>query len=159
MRPATKRADEMQKRRFETRVESAALLERGRTMKTARVFGLVLALACLGFLGVTLAQVGFPPPPPKVSPAAGVIDMHVHPDPDVFGRALTDIEVVTVARRKGMRGIVLKNHVVPTADRAALAMQQVPGIEVWGGIVLNNSVGGINPAAVEWMHRMSGSRG
>lgn len=128
-------------------------------MKTARVSGFLLALACLGFLGVTVAQVGFPPPPPKVSPAAGVIDMHVHPDPDVFGRALTDIEVVTVARRKGMRGIVLKNHVVPTADRAALAMQQVPGIEVWGGIVLNNSVGGVNPAAVEWMHRMSGGRG
>jgi microsomal dipeptidase-like Zn-dependent dipeptidase len=105
------------------------------------------------------AQVGFPPPPPKVSPAAGVIDMHVHPAPDVFGRALTDIELATVARRKGMKGIVLKNHVVTTADRAAIAMEQVPGIEIWGGIVLNKSVGGINPSAVEWMHRMSGSRG
>jgi hypothetical protein len=104
-------------------------------------------------------QVGFPPAPPKVSPAAGVIDMHVHPDPDVFGRALNDYELALVARRKGMRGIVIKNHVVPTADRAALVMQQVPGIEVWGGIVLNKSVGGINPAAVEWMHRMSGNRG
>ncbi len=105
------------------------------------------------------AQVGFPPPPPKVSPAAGVIDMHVHPDPDVFGRALTDVEMATVARRKGLRGLVLKNHVGTTADRAALAMQAVPGIEIWGGIVLNHAVGGINPSAVEWMHRMSGSRG
>jgi microsomal dipeptidase-like Zn-dependent dipeptidase len=116
---------------------------------------LLAAFAC----GAAFAQVGFPPPPPKVSPAAGVIDMHVHPAPDVFGRALTDVELVTVARRKGMRGVVLKNHVVTTADRAALAMEQVPGIEVWGGIVLNSSVGGINPAAVEWMHRMSGNRG
>jgi hypothetical protein len=106
-----------------------------------------------------LAQVGFPPPPPKVSPAAGVIDMHVHPEPDVFGRALTDTELAMVARRKGMRGLVLKNHVVTTADRAFLAMNQVPGIEIWGGIVLNNSVGGVNPMAVEWMHRMSGGRG
>jgi len=117
------------------------------------------AAFALTISAVVLAQVGFPPPPPKVSPAAGVIDMHVHPAPDVFGRALTDIETVTVARRKGLRGIVLKNHVVTTADRAALALDQVPGIEVWGGIVLNNAVGGINPAAVEWMHRMSGSRG
>jgi len=124
--------------------------------KFARRFAVASALAVSA---VALAQVGFPPPPPKVSPAAGVIDMHVHPAPDVFGRALTDIETVTVARRKGLRGIVLKNHVVTTADRAALAMDQVPGIEVWGGIVLNNSVGGINPAAVEWMHRMSGGRG
>ena len=105
------------------------------------------------------AQVGFPPPPPKVSPAAGVIDMHVHSDPDVFGRALTDVEVAMVAKRKGLRGILLKNHVANTADRAALAMNAVPGIEIWGGIVLNNSVGGINPSAVEWMHRMSGGRG
>jgi hypothetical protein len=38
-------------------------------------------------------------------------------------------------------------------------MKVVPGIEIFGGIVLNNAVGGINPAAVEWMHRMSGGRG
>jgi microsomal dipeptidase-like Zn-dependent dipeptidase len=123
---------------------------------------LVASLISAGLLfgaNITQAQVGFPPPPPKVSPAAGVIDMHVHPDPDVFGRSLTDYELATIARRKGMRGIVIKNHVVTTADRAALVMQQVPGIEVWGGIVLNKSVGGVNPSAVEWMHRMSGGRG
>ena len=118
-----------------------------------------VAILAFSLSGPVLAQVGFPPPPPKVSPAAGVIDMHVHPAPDVFGRSLTDFEMATIARRKGMRGLVLKNHVVTTADRAALVMEQVPGIEVWGGIVLNSSVGGINPAAVEWMHRMSGSRG
>lgn len=105
------------------------------------------------------AQVGFPPPPPKVSPAAGVIDMHVHSHPDVFGRNMDDIDVATLARSRGMKGILLKNHVTTTADRAALVMKVVPGIEVWGGIVLNNAVGGINPDAVEWMHRMYGSRG
>jgi hypothetical protein len=105
------------------------------------------------------AQVGFPPPPPKVSPAAGTIDMHVHSHPDVFGRSMDDIDVATLARAKGMRGIVLKNHVANTADRAQLVMKVVPGIEAWGGIVLNNAVGGINPAAVEWMHRMYGGRG
>jgi hypothetical protein len=123
---------------------------------------LAAALAAAGcFVAGTsvLAQVGFPPPPPRVSPAVGVIDMHVHSDPDVFARALTDTEVSMVAKRKGLRGLVLKNHVANTADRAALAMQAVPGIEVWGGIVLNNAVGGVNPAAVEWMHRMAGGRG
>lgn len=130
-------------------------------MNTVRACGLavVLGASLLGAAGPTHAQVGFPPPPPKVSPAAGVIDMHVHPDPDVFGRALTDNELATLARRKGMRGIVIKNHVVTTNDRAAIVMQQVPGIEVWGGVVLNKSVGGLNPSAVEWMHRMSGGRG
>src|SRR5690349_21018202 len=72
---------------------------------------------------------------------------------------MDDIDVAVLAKRKGMRGIVIKNHVTMTADRAALVMKVVPGIEVFGGIVLNKSVGGINPAAVEWMHRMSGGRG
>ncbi len=118
-------------------------------------------LAAFGFLtsGFALAQVGFPPPPPKVSPAAGVIDVHVHSHPDVFGRNMDDIDVAQLAKTKGMRGIVLKNHVATTADRAALVMKVVPGIEVFGGIVLNKAVGGVNPAAVEWMHRMYGGRG
>src|SRR5207237_10773566 len=65
-----------------------------------------------------LAQAGFPPPPPKVSPAAGVIDMHVHSHPDVFGRNMDDIDVAQLAKVRGMRGIVLKNHISQTASRA-----------------------------------------
>ena len=104
-------------------------------------------------------QAAFPPPPPKVSPALGVIDMHTHTHPDVFGRNMDDIDLATLARARGMRGVVIKNHISETASRAALTMKAVPGIEVFGGIVLNNAVGGINPAAVEWMHRFYGSRG
>jgi hypothetical protein len=106
-----------------------------------------------------LAQAAFPPPPPKVSPAAGAVDMHVHSHPDVFGRNLDDIDIAQLARTRGMRGIVLKNHVAETASRAAIAMKVVPGIQVFGGIVLNRAVGGINPDAVEWMHRTYGGRG
>ncbi len=105
------------------------------------------------------AQAGFPPPPPKVSPAAGVIDMHVHSHPDVFGRNMDDIDITQLAKARGMRGIVLKNHVAETASRATLAMKVVPGVEVFGGVVLNKAVGGINPDAVEWMHRTYGGRG
>jgi len=118
----------------------------------------LIAFVCLGADGAA-AQAGFPPPPPKVSPAAGVIDMHVHSHPDVFGRNMDDIDVAQLARARGMRGIVLKNHISETASRAALVMKVVPGIEVFGGIVLNRAVGGINPDAVEWMHRIYGSRG
>jgi microsomal dipeptidase-like Zn-dependent dipeptidase len=85
--------------------------------------------------------------------------MHVHSHPDVFGRNMDDIDVAQLAKSRGMRGIVLKNHISETASRAALVMRVVPGIEVFGGIVLNNAVGGINPNAVEWMHRIYGSRG
>src|SRR6267142_3439505 len=75
-----------------------------------------------------------------------------------FAFAATE-DVAQAAKAKGMRGILLKNHVSETASRAALVMKVVPGIEVFGGIVLNKAVGGINPDAVEWMHRVYGSRG
>jgi len=117
-------------------------------------------LAALAFASSqAFGQAGFPPPPPKTSPAIGVIDFHVHSHPDVFGRNMDDIDIAQLAKSRGMRGIVLKNHVSTTADRAALVMKVVPGVEVWGGIVLNNAVGGFNPNAVEWMHRMYGGRG
>jgi len=121
----------------------------------------VAALATLAVLSFddAFAQAAFPPPPPKVSPAAGVIDMHVHAHPDVFGRNMDDIDVAQLAKARGMRGIVLKNHISETASRAALVMKVVPGIEVFGGIVLNRAVGGVNPHAVEWMHRVYGGRG
>ena len=123
-------------------------------MKT--IFAFVLAF----FTTQVFAQAAaFPPPPPKVSPAVGVIDMHVHSYPDVFGRNMDDIDVAQMAKARGMRGVLLKNHVSETASRAALAMKVVPGIEVFGGIVLNKAVGGINPDAVEWMHRVYGGRG
>ena len=121
--------------------------------KTMLAFGLAFAAS------QAYGQAGFPPPPPKVSPAQGVIDMHVHSHPDVFGRNMDDIDVAQLAKARGMRGILLKNHVSETASRAALVMKAVPGIEVWGGIVLNKAVGGVNPDAVEWMHRVYGGRG
>ncbi len=120
--------------------------------------GLLFAALTLG-CGQAFAQAAFPPPPPKVSPAAGVIDLHVHSHPDVFGRNMDDIDIARMAQSRGMKGIVLKNHISETASRAALVMKVVPGIEVFGGIVLNRAVGGINPVAVEWLHRFYGSRG
>ena len=119
-----------------------------------------LVLASFAFTAFqAFGQGAFPPPPPKVSPAVGVVDMHVHSHPDVFGRNMDDVDVATLAKARGMRGIVLKNHISETASRAALAMKAVPGIEVYGGIVLNKAVGGVNPDAVEWMHRVYGGRG
>jgi hypothetical protein len=122
---------------------------------------IALLLAASLVFGAThvFAQAAFPPPPPKVSPAAGVVDLHVHSHPDVFGRNMDDIDIANLAKARGMRGIVLKNHISETASRAALVTKVVPGIEVFGGIVLNKAVGGINPDAVEWMHRVHGSRG
>ena len=89
----------------------------------------------------------------------GVIDFHVHSGPDSRPRSVNDLEVARMTRRAGLRGIVLKNHFTMTADRAALAMAQVEGLEIFGGIVLNRAVGGINAEAVRQMVQFDGGRG
>lgn len=95
----------------------------------------------------------------KTNPVKGAIDFHVHTGPDVSARNLSDVELARLAARYEMRAIVLKNHVTMTADRANLVGQVAPGIEVFGGIVLNKAVGGMNATAVAAMAKMSGSRG
>ena len=90
---------------------------------------------------------------------AGAIDIHVHSDPDNRPRSIDAIDVAKLAKSRGMRAIVLKNHYDPTAALAYIVRKEVPGIEVFGGIDLNLTVGGINPAAVEHMTGVSGGWG
>jgi hypothetical protein len=94
-----------------------------------------------------------------VSPVAGLIDLHVHCAPDIFGRALDDGDAARHYRDRGMEGFVLKGHTLVTADRAWLARRHVEGIRVYGGVALNGAVGGLNPEAIEWMARVQGSLG
>ena len=90
---------------------------------------------------------------------SGVIDFHAHAGPDSRPRSLNDLQAARLAVEAGMRGLVLKNHFTLTSDRAALAMDQVPDLEIFGGVALNRSVGGINPEAVRQMVAFSGGRG
>jgi hypothetical protein len=89
----------------------------------------------------------------------GTIDIHVHSDPENVPRSIDGIDVAKLARSKGMRGIVLKNHYDPTAGLAFLARKEAPGLEVFGGVDLNLTVGGMNPAAVEHMTQVAGGWG
>ena len=126
------------------------------TMAAAGVAG----LAALTRSRDAAAQVrAFPPPPPAVSPVEGLIDFHLHSAPDVFGRAVDDEEAATLYRDNGIEAVVMKNHVLPTADRAWFVRKHFPSVKAFGGIVLNAAVGGINPEAVQWMWRMQGSFG
>jgi len=90
---------------------------------------------------------------------AGTIDIHVHSDPDNVPRSMDGIDVAKLARAKGMRGLVLKNHYDPTAGLAFLARKEAPGLEVFGGIDLNLPVGGMNPNAVEHLTQIVGRYG
>jgi hypothetical protein len=97
--------------------------------------------------------------PDAAAAVKGAIDIHVHGAPDDRPRSLDVIQAAREARDRGMRAIVIKNHYESTAGDAYLARALVPGIEVFGGIDLNLTVGGINPAAVEHMTKVTGGWG
>ena len=79
----------------------------------------------------------------------GACDLHIHSSPCIFDRIGDDVEMAERARSANMRAIVLKSHHEPTYSRAWHTAKQVPGIDVFGGVVLDHHVGGINPSAVE----------
>lgn len=86
----------------------------------------------------------------------GVIDMHVHSNPDIRHRAYDDFELMEAAIRVGARAIVIKTHQGTTVDRAYLCNQHNKlthngdnNFTMYGSVTLNRQVGGINPAAVE----------
>jgi hypothetical protein len=89
----------------------------------------------------------------------GVIDIHAHSDPDSVPRSIDALDLAKLAKARGMRGLVLKNHYEPTASLAYIVRKEVPGIELFGGIDLNRSVGGLNPAAIERMVMDKGGYG
>jgi predicted metal-dependent TIM-barrel fold hydrolase len=123
-----------------------------RTLVLARVPVLALVLPLVMWVAPGVAQ-------DRAVSLAGVIDFHVHSGPDSRPRSVSDLEVAQMTQRAGLRGIVLKNHFTMTADRAALAMAQVEGLEIFGAVVLNRAVGGLNAEAVRQMVQFSGGRG
>lgn len=86
----------------------------------------------------------------------GVIDMHVHTNPDLRKRAYDDFELMEAAIKVGARAIVIKTHQGTTMDRAYLCNRHNEIVHkgdnnftMFGSIVLNQQVGGINPKAVD----------
>jgi hypothetical protein len=74
-------------------------------------------------------------------------DLHVHSAPCLFPRIADDIEMATEAKRLGMSAIALKSPFESSVGRAYHTSKQV-GFPVYGGLILNQWTGGINPSAV-----------
>jgi hypothetical protein len=113
----------------------------------------------LAAAGATAAQRQPATPNDDAGLLRGAIDIHVHSDPDNVPRSIDGLDAAAQARDKGMRGLVLKNHYDPTAGLAFLARKETPGLEVFGGIDLNLTVGGMNAAAVEHLTQVAGGWG
>jgi hypothetical protein len=81
----------------------------------------------------------------------GAVDLHYHVDP-----GYSDMGHLRAARASGVRALVIKNHYEPTSALVLLLRPEFPGLELYGGFVLNRSNGGNNVAGVEYMTSISG---
>ena len=80
----------------------------------------------------------------------GIIDMHVHSNPDLRHRAYDDFELMEAGIRVGARAIVIKTHQGTTMDRAYLCNRHNEIVHkgtneftMFGSITLNQVVGGL----------------
>lgn len=114
-------------------------------------FSKIAAAALISAFGLTPAS--------RAQTLDGAIDMHAHADPDGTPRKIDAIDLAKLAKSRGMRAIVLKNHYEPTASLAYIVRKEVPGIQIFGGVTMDLTNGGVNPAAVEWMSKVKGGYG
>jgi hypothetical protein len=89
----------------------------------------------------------------------GAIDLRVHAGPDSMDRAIDADDLARLAKQSGMRALVLTNQWDSTAAEAYMVRKQVPGIEIFGSVVLDLPFGGINLEAVKRMSMMKGGWG
>lgn len=79
----------------------------------------------------------------------GAYDLHIHSGPDLLPRKIDDLEMAERIKISGMAGFSMQSHYFATGERAKIVNKLYPDCHAVGTIVLNQYVGGINPAAVE----------
>ncbi len=80
----------------------------------------------------------------------GMYDFHCHPGPSVGQhRRFTALEAIKFASSEKMAGLVMKDHTYCTTPLARTLNEMGFSTKAFGVIMLNESVGGLNPSAVE----------
>ena len=85
------------------------------------------------------------------------IDIHAHGGSEPFDRICLEDEMLQEYTKAGCKAVVIKTWYTPSASRNALLQkqlntwakqQELNPVQIFGGITLNQSVGGLNPNAV-----------
>ena len=81
----------------------------------------------------------------------GFVDTHIHAGPDLSPREFDAWDLVQHAINHKFKAVVVKNHYMPSMGYTRLIEEHYPDMDtqIFGSLVLNNSVGGLNPQAVE----------
>src|SRR5215207_8324959 len=89
----------------------------------------------------------------------GAIDMHTHPGPSPFPRRINVADAALDAASMGFRAIVAKSHHLSMQTEIlalrATILADCP-VDVFGGIAMNRTVGGLNPYAAELVLKLGG---
>lgn len=100
----------------------------------------------------------------------GLVDLHVHAGPSVMPRELDVVEMLKEAIENNYSAFVVKDHYFPTFMTATTIQKHLSNdkCKIFGGLALNNSVGGLNLKAVDaacamgakfiWMPTVSAKR-
>ena len=96
----------------------------------------------------------------------GAIEFHTHSAPDAYmPTPFDDLEVAIQACQAGMRAVVFKCHSTPSARSTYFVQKAInqwaeerkkKTVDLFGGVVLNYCVGGLNPEAVNVSYRVGG---
>ena len=96
----------------------------------------------------------------------GLVDVHCHTGPAATTHRLYDVlDIAKQASEVGQRALVSKAHNVPTTRSAIIAQKchnewavanNRKRVDLFGGVVLNYAVGGLNPDAVISAYRLGG---
>jgi hypothetical protein len=80
----------------------------------------------------------------------GAVDSHVHCAPHINARTVTVFDAVRDAASAGLVGLGIMDVFANTSGLAALAMRELGhlGVDVFGGIILEPYVGGVDPRVV-----------
>lgn len=91
----------------------------------------------------------------------GAIDLHAYFGPDPYARSRDAFEIAKHSAQSGIRAMVFTSQWSETASLAYLVRKYAGGgdFQAFGSIVLNNTVGGINPKAVRSFIGMEGHYG
>jgi len=86
----------------------------------------------------------------------GALDLHVHSGPSTMPRQVDHFQATEEAAAAGMRALLFKDHhysvapFIPIMDRVLGHL----GVAMYSGLVLNNTVGGLNPFVVDAQLKM-----
>jgi hypothetical protein len=81
----------------------------------------------------------------------GSIDLHVHSGPGLIPRSVDHVEAARQCIEAGMKGLILKDHHFMTCNQVYFFKKYIfkdSPLEIFGGLALNNPLGGVNPFAV-----------